>query len=143
LNRAGIANEVPTDIMRAMWWKFMINVGINQASAVLRAPYGVFQVRRCPGADAVADDEVVALAEKAGIDLKEKDIDEWETILAGLLTDRQNLHAPGRGSRPKNRGGDFCRQGGCAGKPVSCPYAGQSDGSADHQGHPLNGFPGA
>ena len=28
--------------------------------------------------------EVVALAEKAGIDLKEEDIDEWERILAGL-----------------------------------------------------------
>ena len=25
--------------MRVMWWKFMINVGINQASAVLRAPF--------------------------------------------------------------------------------------------------------
>ena len=43
LNRAAIPNEVPPDIMRMMWWKFMINVGINQASAVLRAPYGIFQ----------------------------------------------------------------------------------------------------
>ena len=85
LNRAGIANEVPPDIIRAMWWKFMINVGINQASAILRAPYEVFQA----SADARAlmrslMTEVVALAEKAGIDLKEKDIDEWERILAGL-----------------------------------------------------------
>jgi 2-dehydropantoate 2-reductase len=85
LNRAGIANEVPPDIMRAMWWKFMINVGVNQASAVLRAPYGVFHA----SADARAlmrslMMEVVAVAEKTGIDLKEKDIDEWEGILTGL-----------------------------------------------------------
>jgi 2-dehydropantoate 2-reductase len=85
LTRAGIPNEVPPDIMRAMWWKFMINVGVNQASAVLRAPYGVFQA----SADARAlmrslMTEVVVLAEKAGIDLKEEDIDEWERILASL-----------------------------------------------------------
>jgi 2-dehydropantoate 2-reductase len=85
LNRAGIANEVPPDIMRAMWWKFMINVGINQASAVLRAPYGVFQA--CADARALMRSlmtEVVTLAEKSGIDLKAKDIDEWDRILAGL-----------------------------------------------------------
>ena len=30
-------------MIRSLWYKFMINVGINQASAVIRAPYGVFQ----------------------------------------------------------------------------------------------------
>jgi 2-dehydropantoate 2-reductase len=85
LDRAGIANEVPADIMRAMWWKFMINVGINQASAVLRAPYGIFQ-----SSTAARElmrslmQEVVALAENADIDLAEKDIDAWEQILTHL-----------------------------------------------------------
>jgi 2-dehydropantoate 2-reductase len=70
LDRAGIANEVPDDMLRVMWWKFMINVGINQASAVLRAPYGVFQ----SSADARAlmhllMQEVLDLADKAGVDL--------------------------------------------------------------------------
>ncbi|MCX5855487.1 MAG: 2-dehydropantoate 2-reductase, partial [Deltaproteobacteria bacterium] len=41
--QAGIAYETPEDMVRMLWWKFMINVGINQASALLRAPYGVFQ----------------------------------------------------------------------------------------------------
>jgi 2-dehydropantoate 2-reductase len=85
LNRAGIANDVPTDIMRAMWWKFMINVGINQASAVLRAPYGLFQAS--PDARALMRslmEEVVALAEKAGIDLAGKEIDEWGRIMMAL-----------------------------------------------------------
>ncbi len=85
LNRAGIPNEVPTDMMRAMWWKFMINVGINQASAVLRATYGVFQAS--PDAQALIRslmEEVVALAQKAGIGLTEEDIDEWEIIMHRL-----------------------------------------------------------
>ena len=41
--RAGIGCEIPEDMRRTLWWKFMISVGINQASAVLRAPYGLFQ----------------------------------------------------------------------------------------------------
>jgi 2-dehydropantoate 2-reductase len=84
-DRAGIPNEVPVDMMRAMWWKFMINVGINQASAVLRAPYGVFQ--SSPDARALIRSlmqEVVALAKKAGIGLTEADIDEWDIIMETL-----------------------------------------------------------
>ena len=85
LGRAGIDYELPADIMRAMWWKFMINVGINQASAVLRAPYRIFHT----SADArelqrSLMQEVVALAGRAGIDLGRKDIDAWDEILAGL-----------------------------------------------------------
>ena len=85
LNRAEIPNEVPVDMMQAMWWKFMINVGINQASAVLRAPYGVFQ--SSPEARALIRslmEEVVNLAKKAGIGLTEADIDEWDIIMKKL-----------------------------------------------------------
>jgi 2-dehydropantoate 2-reductase len=42
LDRAGIRYEVPEDMVRTMWYKFMINVGINQVSAVTaRAIRGV------------------------------------------------------------------------------------------------------
>jgi 2-dehydropantoate 2-reductase len=85
LDRAGIPNEIPADIMRAMWWKFMINVGINHASAVLRAPYGVLQ--SSPDARALMRSlmkEVIALAEKAGIGLTEKDLDKWDQIFIHL-----------------------------------------------------------
>jgi len=85
LDRAGIPNEVPPNILRAMWWKFMVNVGTNQASAVLRAPYGVFQ--SSPDArDLMRSlmEEVVALAPEAGIDLSTGDIDAWEQILRTL-----------------------------------------------------------
>lgn len=85
LTRAAIPHEVPEDIRRVMWWKFMINVGVNQASAVLGAPYGVFQSSPEARALMVAlMQEVIALAEKTGIDLRAKDVDEWLAILATL-----------------------------------------------------------
>jgi 2-dehydropantoate 2-reductase len=63
----------------------MINVGINQASAVLRAPYGVFQ--SSPDARALIRslmEEVVTLAKKTGIGLTEKDIEKWGIIMNHL-----------------------------------------------------------
>ncbi len=42
-DRAGIDYEVPEDMLLALWKKFVLNIGINQASAVLRATYGDFQ----------------------------------------------------------------------------------------------------
>ncbi|HOU15579.1 MAG TPA: ketopantoate reductase family protein [Anaerolineae bacterium] len=83
--RAGIAYETPVDMLRILWWKFMVNVGMNQASAVMRAPYGVFQTS--PEAQALMEGlmhEVIVLAERAGINLKEKDIADWYTFLNTL-----------------------------------------------------------
>jgi 2-dehydropantoate 2-reductase len=85
LGRAAIPCETPEDMLRVMWWKFMINVGINQASAVLQAPYGVFQ----SSPDAVAlmrslMEEVIALAQKASVNLTQADMEEWLPILATL-----------------------------------------------------------
>ena len=39
----GIPYEIPVDMDYSRWWKFLVNVGYNQASAVLNASYGVFQ----------------------------------------------------------------------------------------------------
>ena len=85
LSRASIPNEIPEDIKRAMWWKFMINVGINQTSAVLRAPYGVFQ--SSTDAQELMRSlmaEVVALAPRAGVDLRPDDIEAWERVMMTL-----------------------------------------------------------
>jgi len=84
-DKAAIPYETPTDMLRVLWWKFMINVGINQASAVLRAPYAVFQTS--PKARELMESamrEVMAIAGKAKIDLSEKDIDNWYSVLSGL-----------------------------------------------------------
>jgi len=87
-DRAGIAWETPVDMIRTLWWKFMINVGINQASAVFRAPYSMFQ-RPGEARDLMisAMREVMAIARKGGADLSEKDIENWDSVLAGLSPD--------------------------------------------------------
>jgi 2-dehydropantoate 2-reductase len=83
--KTGIVYETPPDMLRILWWKFMINVGINQTSAVLRAPYGRFQTEREPrDLMHAAMREVVALAAKAGVDLAEVDIDAFDPFLMRL-----------------------------------------------------------
>ena len=84
-SRAGISYETPPDMIRMLWWKFMVNVGTNQASAVMRAPYGVFQ--SSPNARALMEDlmrEVITLAKVAEVQLFEKDLDDWYTVLDTL-----------------------------------------------------------
>jgi len=84
-DKAGIAYVTPPDMIRTLWWKFMINVGINQASAVLRAPYAVFQKSR--EARELMDSamqEVIALAGKLGVSLSGDDLEDWYRVLAGL-----------------------------------------------------------
>jgi 2-dehydropantoate 2-reductase len=72
-------------MVRVLWWKWMINVGVNQASVALGAPYGVFQ--ESEDARALMDSamrEAIALARAAGVDLGEQDIADWHAILATL-----------------------------------------------------------
>jgi 2-dehydropantoate 2-reductase len=84
-DKAGIHYETPLDMMRVMWWKFMINVGINQASAVLRAPFLIFQTSE-EARDLMesAMREVIKLSEKAQVNLTEEDIKRFNEILLGL-----------------------------------------------------------
>jgi 2-dehydropantoate 2-reductase len=84
-DRVGLTYDTPPDMLRVLWWKWMVNVGVNQASAALRAPYGVFQ--ESEDARALMDAamvEAIALARAAGIDLVEQDIADWHAILATL-----------------------------------------------------------
>jgi len=81
-DRAGIVYETPEDMIRMMWWKFMVNVGMNQASAVMRAPYGVFQTS--PEAQGLMEalmKEVIALTDVMGVNLTNRDIEEWYSFL--------------------------------------------------------------
>jgi len=98
-DRAGIAYQTPPDMIRIMWWKFMINVGINQPSAVLSASYGVFQTSK--HAQQIMESamrEVMTVAEAAGVNLVEKDISDWYTYLktfdpAGRTSMLQDIEA--------------------------------------------------
>lgn len=80
--RAGIPYQTPPDMLRMLWWKFMVNVSMNPPSAVLRAPYGVFQ--SSPEARALMEAlmrEVIALAQAEGVHLTEQDIADWYPVL--------------------------------------------------------------
>jgi len=83
--RAGLPHETPEDMPRALWWKFMINVGMNQASAVMGASYGVF--RSSEDARALMRslmEEVITLAKAKEVRLAAKDIEDWLAILPDL-----------------------------------------------------------
>ncbi|WP_432559506.1 ketopantoate reductase family protein [Granulicoccus sp. GXG6511] len=84
LDHAGLVWDTPADMQHAMWWKFMVNVGINQASAVLDAPYGKFQ-QDGPGRSLMwaLMDEAIAVGRAEGVDLGEADRAKWDTVLAG------------------------------------------------------------
>lgn len=85
LGRAGLSALRSQDIHRDIWWKWMINIGVNQVSAVTGANYG--KVRTDPDAVALMDAamrEVVALAQAEGIDLSEEDIVKFHAVLNGL-----------------------------------------------------------
>ncbi|GMA63638.1 ketopantoate reductase family protein [Alicyclobacillus fastidiosus] len=87
-DRANIPYEIPEDMQRTMWWKFMINVGVNQTSAVLRAPYGVFQkVEEAHELMVRAMQEVILVSERAQIHLTQDDLRAFDAILADLAPD--------------------------------------------------------
>jgi 2-dehydropantoate 2-reductase len=63
----------------------MMNVGVNQVSAVLRAPYGVFR-KNAEARELMfsASREVVALSCKTGVNLAEEDIQKYANIIDSL-----------------------------------------------------------
>lgn len=84
-DEAGVPYEVPEDVWHAIWAKFMFNVGVNQTSAVLKAPYKHFQ--QIPELQQWMESamyEVVEISKKAGINLTEKDILHYRPILQAL-----------------------------------------------------------
>jgi len=84
-DRAGVPYSVPADIIRELWWKFMMNVGINQLSAVLKADYGVFQKTvEARELMTMASREVISLAEREGVAIDESDITKYISIINTL-----------------------------------------------------------
>ncbi|MFO7800710.1 MAG: ketopantoate reductase family protein [Desulfovermiculus sp.] len=82
---ADIAYQIPEDMVRVMWWKYMINVGVNQVSAVLRAPFGTFQKsQEAKDLMQEAMQEVINVAGAKDIQLGSEDIDSWLQVLDSL-----------------------------------------------------------
>ena len=82
---ADIAYQIPEDMIRVMWWKYMINVGVNQVSAVLRAPFGTFQKSQY-ARDLMQEamQEVINVAGSKGIQLGTGDIESWLQVMDTL-----------------------------------------------------------
>lgn len=82
-DKAGIGNEVFPDMIRTIWNKFMINVSTNQLSAITGCGYGSFlTVPELNEAMHQVMTEVITLANKKGINLKEEDAYAYEKKLA-------------------------------------------------------------
>jgi len=96
---AGIPYETPGDMLHQMWWKLMVNVGMNQVSAVLGLNYE--GMRSSPDAMEqmhAAQREVIAIANALGISLDEQDIETWDRQLdtlccCGLSSTLQDIRA--------------------------------------------------
>ncbi|MBV4418956.1 2-dehydropantoate 2-reductase [Clostridium tyrobutyricum] len=87
-DRAKIPYEIPEDMMHAMWYKFMINVGINQTSAAVRGTYGIFQqMNEAKKFMESAMMEVVRLSQKIGANLTGNDIKRWYKVLDTMAPD--------------------------------------------------------
>lgn len=83
LDRSRIRYEIPRDMIRAQWQKFMYNISQNQSSAVLGLPFGAWV--KSEHANAIREAgmrEVIAVAQAMGIDLREEDIAEQRSYLS-------------------------------------------------------------
>ncbi len=75
--QTGISYQIPQNMSKSLWFKFMLNVGLNQVSAILHATYGDFL--RSENARVLvrsAMEEVVALSQKEGICLTQQDLED-------------------------------------------------------------------
>ena len=87
-DRVGLRSEIPADMRLALWKKFMLNVGVNQTSAVVGSGYGALQKEGAAKEIATsAMHEVVALAGFERVNLGEKDIEQAMTIMGTLSPD--------------------------------------------------------
>ncbi len=81
-NEAEIKNIVFPDMIRMIWKKFMLNVGVNQVTAVTRSPYGkVTHIETNLVLFKEAMSEVLKIAKTLNIDLREEDIDDFVTLM--------------------------------------------------------------
>ncbi|MCR4823512.1 MAG: ketopantoate reductase family protein [Treponema sp.] len=84
-DKSGIHYTREKDIIRRMWSKFMLNVGINQTCMVYNACYSkVLGTKELMDVFIGAMEEVRICANKKGIDLNDEDINQWVKVIASL-----------------------------------------------------------
>jgi len=89
--RTGVLFTLEANMKRTLWYKFMMNVGVNQTTAILHLPYKA--VMKKGGPDEIPEArqlmekamrEVIAVANAEGIGLNESDIEKQYNTLNGL-----------------------------------------------------------
>ncbi len=87
-DRVGINYEIPDDIIRSMWLKFMLNVSSNQTSAVLRKTFGqMTENTKCMEFIVNVMKEVQAAAKAEGVKNTETMIDDALVNLGKMTPD--------------------------------------------------------
>ena len=115
-DQAQIPYEMSADMLRQMWWKLMVNVGMNQVSAVTNLDYeGVRTNPQVMEQMHRAQREVIAIANALGISLDENDIETWDRQLdtlccCGLSSTLQDIRAR-RKTEVELYGETICRMG--------------------------------
>lgn len=124
--RAGIRYEIPEDMLKNMWLKYMSNVSENQLCAILGVPYKGFAVSidHIEYMREQAAREVIAIAQKKNIHLSEQDLAERIPIIRNLIPDGkpstlQDIEA-GRKTEVETFAGEVMRMGRELGVPT--PY---------------------
>lgn len=80
--KTNIKYEIPEDMDYARWWKFLVNIGYNQASAVLNSNYGAFQQSKKVNDLAIKlMEEAAAIAKAEGVKNTEKMIPEVLSVI--------------------------------------------------------------
>lgn len=125
LDAAGLGQVVRQDMVHQIWWKFMVNTGINQASAAMRLPYGPF-MQDGPARELMLAlmHEVIAVSVAEGVNLGQADLDLWLAVLATMAPDgrtsmRQDVDA-GRPTEVESFAGRMVEMGRRHGIPT--PY---------------------
>ncbi len=116
-DNAKIPYKIPEDMYKALWWKFMVNVGTNQPSAIMKAPYKVLQnVKEAKEIMVEAMKEVVDLSQCVGVNLGYEDIKEFTEIVLYKLSPQgktsmlQDVEA-GRKTEVEMFAGSVCEMG--------------------------------
>lgn len=84
-NATAFPYEVPVDMDKKLWSKFMLNTGVNQVTAVFGIPYKEIQSPSKPQEIMIkAMEEIIAISQKEGVNLSKDDISYWLKVLASL-----------------------------------------------------------
>lgn len=87
-DETGFAYSCPADMRHAMWGKLLCNVGVNQTLALCGGTYrSVQQEGETREMMKAAMRETILIANAEGVDLTEKDLEDWVAVIDGLNPD--------------------------------------------------------